>query len=254
SNTSGLANAANGWQALYNNTSGNNNTANGWQALYNNTTGNSNTAYGYQALVSNSTGFNNTAIGFGADVGVGSYSNSSAFGSNLTITASNQVRIGNPFVTSIGGQVGWTSLSDGRMKENVKEEVPGLSFINSLRPVTYTLNTKKFDNFIMQQMPDSVKAKRMQTEEAYSTSSSILHTGFIAQEVEAAAKKVGFNFDGVDAPKNEHDLYGLRYAEFVVPLVKSVQELSVENIQLKSDIATLKKQMEELTTLIKTNK
>jgi len=28
----------------------------------------------------------------------------------------------------------------------------------------------------------------------------------------------------VDAPKNENDYYGLRYAEFVVPLVKAVQE------------------------------
>jgi uncharacterized coiled-coil protein SlyX len=28
----------------------------------------------------------------------------------------------------------------------------------------------------------------------------------------------------VDAPKNPDDFYGLRYAEFVVPLVKAVQE------------------------------
>jgi len=93
----------------------------------------------------------------------------------------------------------------------------------------------------MQQMPDSIKAKRMQTEEAYSTSSNVLHTGFIAQEVEEAAKKVGFNFDGVDAPKNEHDLYGLRYAEFVVPLVKAVQELTKQNEALTKRIEELEK-------------
>jgi trimeric autotransporter adhesin len=52
----------------------------------------------------------------------------------------------------------------------------------------------------------------------------MLQTGFIAQEVEVAAKSVGFDFSGVDAPKNENDFYGLRYAEFVVPLVKAVQE------------------------------
>ena len=52
----------------------------------------------------------------------------------------------------------------------------------------------------------------------------IVYTGFIAQEVEKAANEVGFNFSGVDAPKNENDFYGLRYAEFVVPLVKAVQE------------------------------
>jgi len=41
----------------------------------------------------------------------------------------------------------------------------------------------------------------------------------------------------------EHDLYGIRYAEFVVPLVKSVQELNMQN-QL------LSKQNEEQLKLI----
>ena len=51
-------------------------------------------------------------------------------------------------------------------------------------------------------------------------------TGFIAQEVEAAAKSTGFDFSGVDAPSSENGAYGIRYAEFVVPLVKATQELS----------------------------
>ena len=42
--------------------------------------------------------------------------------------------------------------------------------------------------------------------------------------MEEAAKSVGYDFSGVDAPKNDKDFYGLRYAEFVVPLVKAVQE------------------------------
>ena len=54
--------------------------------------------------------------------------------------------------------------------------------------------------------------------------SQIVYTGFVAQEVEQAAKEIGFDFSGVDAPKNANDFYGLRYAEFVVPLVKAVQE------------------------------
>ena len=52
----------------------------------------------------------------------------------------------------------------------------------------------------------------------------IRYTGFIAQEVEEAAKELGYDFSGVDAPKNDKDFYGLRYAEFVVPLVKGMQE------------------------------
>ncbi len=38
------------------------------------------------------------------------------------------------------------------------------------------------------------------------------------------ANELGYDFSGVDAPRNEDDHYGLRYAEFVVPLVKAVQE------------------------------
>jgi len=73
-------------------------------------------------------------------------------------------------------------------------------------------------------------------------------TGFIAQEVEQVAKSLGFTFSGVDAPDNEKDLYGLRYAEFVVPLVKAVQEQQVmieqlrkENEEIKAILYALKK-------------
>jgi hypothetical protein len=79
---------------------------------------------------------------------------------------------------------------------------------------------------------------------------NIRFSGFIAQEVEAAAKEIGYNFSGVDAPKNEDDFYGLRYAEFVVPLVKAVQELAEQNENLivqqesfKNEITDLKRQM-----------
>ena len=45
-------------------------------------------------------------------------------------------------VTVIEGQVAFTNVSDGRIKENVQETVPVLSFIANLRLVTYTLNTR----------------------------------------------------------------------------------------------------------------
>ena len=98
----------------------------------------------------------------------------------------------------------------------------------------------------MRQMPDSIKSKRMLSEEAYRISSSVSHTGFIAQEVEAAAKKVGYNFDGVDAPKNENDLYGIRYAEFVVPIIKAMQEQQLMIEQLKKENENMKKDNEEM--------
>ena len=64
--------------------------------------------------------------------------------------------------------------------------------------------------------------------------------GFIAQEVETAAKNVGYDFSGVDAPKNENDLYGLRYAEFVVPIVKAMQEQQKQIEAMQNEIKMLK--------------
>jgi len=233
-NSSGDANTAEGYQALYNNTSGRTNVAIGNLALWSNTTQNANVAIGDQAAyysvggantsvgqwtLFTNTGSNNTALGFGAYYywSPTSYSNSTALGAFATITASNQVRIGSSAVTSIGGQVGWTTLSDGRFKKNIKESVQGLDFILKLKPVTYNVDIDKYSEFL--NIPDSLRLK-----DDEKIKSQIIHTGFIAQEVEEAAKSVGFDFSGVDRPKNENDYYGLRYAEFTVPLVKAVQE------------------------------
>ncbi len=41
---------------------------------------------------------------------------------------------------------------------------------------------------------------------------------------EQEANSVGYDFSGVDKPKNENDFYGLRYAESVVPLLKGMQD------------------------------
>lgn len=67
----------------------------------------------------------------------------------------------------------------------------------------------------------------------------------------------GYDFSGVDKPEDANGLYGLRYAEFVVPLVKAVQKqqsiiqtLQEINQQLKDKTASLKKEFEELKKLI----
>jgi hypothetical protein len=156
-------------------------------------------------------------------------------------------------VTVIGGYVNWSNLlSDGRFKENVKENVPGLSFITKLRPVTYTINAKKLDEHIMRYMPDSVKARRMQNTDTSAKASSKIHTGLIAQEVEETAKTIGYNFDGVNAPENPTDNYSIAYGQFVIPLVKAVQELSKMNDDKDAKIKDLQKQIDELKAMIHT--
>ena len=68
----------------------------------------------------------------------------------------------------------------------------------------------------------------------------MLYTGFIAQQVEKAALSIGYNFSGVDFAKNSNDHYGLRYAEFVVPIVKAVQEQQLIIEELRKEVWELK--------------
>ena len=71
----------------------------------------------------------------------------------------------------------------------------------------------------------------------------MLQTGFIAQEVEQAAKASNYDFSGVDKPKNENDFYGLRYAEFVVPMVKAMQEQQKLIEEQKTKIESLENRL-----------
>ena len=197
--------------------SGSTNVAIGFDAMPNATTGYNNTSLGYQTLNSVTTGYRNTAIGYRASYELTTDYNTTAIGYYTTMAASNRVRLGNADVTSIGGYASWTTVSDERFKKDISENVPGLDFILKLKPVTYHLNVGKINEF--NQIPDSVRNR-----EAESLKEDILQTGFIAQEVEDAAKKVGYDFSGIEKPQNEKDHYSLRYAEFTVPLVKAVQE------------------------------
>ncbi|HWY38338.1 MAG TPA: tail fiber domain-containing protein [Bacteroidia bacterium] len=223
-NTTGIYNAAIGYNALQSSTA-TANTAVGYNSLGNTTSGAANTAIGEATGSSNSTGSYNTFIGYIADANANNYTNATSLGNSTLVTASNRVVIGNNSVTSIGGPVGWTNFSDGRFKTNVQENVKGLAFIKKLRPVTYNMNLRGLDDFITQNMNDSIKMMRKAGMD-FTASTAIVHSGFIAQEVEQAAKAVGYNNTIVHAPENSNDLYALSYAEFVVPLVKAVQELS----------------------------
>jgi hypothetical protein len=261
SNTQGNGNSALGYSALYANTNGVDNTACGSNALFSNITGNGNTANGFGALEGNSLGSYNTAVGTRADINEGSITNSTIIGNNALAMASNQVRIGNSSVTSIGGYTDWTNISDGRVKKNIRENVPGLSFINKLKPITYNLDLDAADKIVQRPAIKNKDANIIQPAQedlaARQAKEQIVYTGLIAQDVEKAAKELNYDFSGVDAAKNDKDLYGLRYAEFVVPLVKAVQELSKQNDDLKKDyeqkINDLQQQVNELQAAIVTS-
>jgi hypothetical protein len=243
SNTTGNYNTANGMRALHYNTTGYSNTASGDMSLYSNETGINNTANGVATLYRNETGNNNTAIGCYANVNASNLSNITVIGYNAWATSSNQVRIGNSSVTSIGGYAAWTNLSDGRTNKNIRTDVPGLTFINQLQPITYNLDLDAIDGLlkidrIKRPDEDELSPELIEiNKKARAAKEKQIQTGFIAQDVEKIAKSIGYDFSGVDV--DEIGIYGLRYAEFVVPLVKAVQELSAQVTELTALVNSL---------------
>jgi trimeric autotransporter adhesin len=235
--TVGNQNTAIGSLALNKNTTGNLNTAMGVVSLYLNTTGDNNTAIGNAALIDNTSGFNNTAIGFSAGVSTGALTNATVIGNSATVNASNKIRLGNSSVTAIEGNVAYTFPSDGRFKTNITETVKGLDFIMQLRPVVYNFQAKKIDAFLLGK---PLSDKRFAGFD-YTGAENMRQSGFIAQEVEHAAKASSYDFNGVIVPKNEKETYALAYSQFVVPLVKAVQEQQLMILHMQKEIEELKR-------------
>ncbi|HXB13290.1 MAG TPA: tail fiber domain-containing protein, partial [Bacteroidia bacterium] len=240
-----------GWKSLYNVT-GDNNTVIGDSAMQLNVTGTSNTALGFMAGYKstsgrnvfigdsagylNTTGSNNTYVGYQSGVLNANVTvNNCTFlgngaGSNLLGPVVNTMYLGNTSIAKIYAQVaGFTTYSDRRVKDNIAENVPGLAFITKLRPVTYNINVHKENNLL--------GVKDDQDSPGKYDIEKVVQTGFIAQEVEAAAKVCNYDFCGLSKPKSPNELYALDYTIFVVPLVKAVQEQQqiITSMQSKID-------------------
>ncbi len=194
----------------------------------------------------NINGLRNTALGYNADVSTGSLNNATAIGNSSLINASDKIRIGNAGTTCENATGSWTP-SDGRFKYDVKEDVKGLEFINALRLVVYNFDAVKFETFLRQNFPSEQKENQLnEMKDALEKATAVRQTGFIAQDVEDAAKRVGNNFNGVHHPETKEDNYSVSYEKFVVPLVKAVQELSNKNEELGMMNARLLVGQEEL--------
>jgi hypothetical protein len=271
-NTTGIANTATGINALRSNTTGYYNTASGQGGLYTNSTGFQNIATGVEALMNNNNGSNNVALGYRSGygavgvnfnqctfVGCNSFptvarTNVTMLGYNITnaeCTANNQVLLGSTAVTQLRAAItGITAYSDARFKTNIKENVTGLDFILKLKPVTY--NVRPTELHKIWGTPDSLVSKM-----DFSEAEKETRIGFLAQDVEKAAKESGFNFPGIDVPRNEKEVYTLRYVDFIMPMVKAVQELNdslklenakqqTTNGKLQTELSSQQKLIEEM--------
>ena len=234
-NSTGSLNTYVGNACARNNTTGGYNVFMGTSAGINNTTGDYNVFIGEYAGVSNEVGAYNVHVGYSTGNWDADDTNTVAIGSNVYMFASNTARIGDGNMTSIGGSVDWTTISDKRYKKNISEDVVGLDFIMKLTPVTYNLDLNKLNTFKDKKIPvNQEKAKK-------------IYSGFLAQDVEEVAKEVGYDFSGVDKPKSDKDRYGLRYSAFVVPLVKAVQEQQEIIETQKTELELLKQELKNLS-------
>lgn len=262
-NTTGTANTASGTLALYNNTTGNNNTAIGMNAMRENNTGNDNTAIGKDALFYNSTGNGNTAIGYQAGIGtngitlnectfVGSNSTLLTSRTNVTMigygitdnecTGDNQILLGNTSITQIRAAVSSiTTYSDKRYKTNILEDIKGLDFILKLRPVSYNVNPQA-----LYQIWGNTKNRVITA-----TNPSVRFTGLIAQEVHEAMKASNYlHFTGIDIPQNDKQVYTLRYVDFIMPIIKAIQEQQAIIEAQRKKIELLEKEQQLLKSRI----
>ena len=222
------------------NTSAENNTFYGYDSGPDNLNGDRNTFIGTQSGFGNMDGSTLTAIGYMAGFDSGSVMNSISLGSFARCSDSNQITIGDINIEEIRGAVAMSTYSDGRFKKNIAEDVPGVEFILKLRPVTYNWDMSLLNNWQGNEMGTSNRENKQ-------------YSGFIAQEVEEAAKKVGYKFSAIHKPDGEEGLYTLTYSEFVVPLVKAVQEqqemiedLEEENRALQSRLQDIEAKLNQL--------
>jgi hypothetical protein len=113
---------------------------------------------------------------------------------------------------------GWSNVSDDRDKTNISPLTDnlGINFVRKLRPVTFNWD-KRIEYQDKCGFEYGVKdGTLVEEKEDY---------GFIAQEIDLAARQLGFKFDAV-AYGDFQDAYSVSYLEFVAVLTKALQKIN----------------------------
>ena len=203
------------------------------------TSGQNNSSFGISALAACTTGGLNVAIGHRAGLNITTGSNNQLFGQDAgtangpggaITTGGNQIVVGNTDSANAHIQIDWTVASDKRDKTDVTPLDMGLSFINKLEPVTYKWDKRaKYEEG---ETPDGTHKE------------SWTDVGFLAQDVEKIEAEFGHKIENetnlTTHMSEDESKYGLTYAKFIPMLVKSVQELSTQVDELKSELLALK--------------
>ncbi len=128
--------------------------------------------------------------------------------------------------------------SDRNEKNTITDTDLGLDFINRLSPKSYIFNggTRTHYGLIAQDVEDVLGDISKPTSE---------FAGFIKSQKYRQVGEEVTEEDGIitseptqEIVEGEHT-YGLRYSEFISPMIKAIQELKAENDSLKTRIETL---------------
>ena len=134
---------------------------------------------------------------------------------------------------------GTIQTSDKNEKNTIIDSDLGLSFVNKLKPVSYKFNSKTRTHY-------GLIAQDVETTLSDISKPTTGFAGFIKTDIPDqiydAIKDEGNIPEGKkagDVKIPAHTSYGLRYGEFISPLIKAVQELSAEVETLKTKVAAL---------------
>lgn len=236
-NTTGASNTSVGAYSLQFNSTGTRNTANGDSSLYS-STGDNNTATGYNSGRLITTGTNNTVLGYSAGSSITTGSYNVVVGSNTgegIATLSNNILLSDGQgnlrlqIDSLGDSTfsgtvtasGVMSLSDIRLKKNVKMVENALDRLTSLDGIAYN-----WDNSFRPKMNLGNKPQ----------------LGVIAQQVEKVFPQA------VTTDKN--GIKTVAYNMLIAPIIESIKDIKRMLLKQNSEIEALKKENVEMKTYL----
>ncbi len=123
-----------------------------------------------------------------------------------------------------------TETSDERLKTDVADADLGLDFILALRPVKYRWIVGG-NTVVAGEKPGDPPVKT-------SRPGVRVHYGLLAQQVKAALGERDFGGHVLDAETGRH---GLRYSQFIAPLIKALQEEHAARLALERRLVALER-------------
>jgi len=186
------------------------------------------------------------------------------FAVNVIPNSNNAYSLGNSSNkwTQVWATTGTIQTSDITEKTNIENSILGLDFINRLNPVSY----KYISGSAIYEESEITSITKTIKEEVRSEDGTIIepaeykevpnpdfkkivgwnpgvrkHYGLIAQEVKTVLDDLNVptkDFAGyIEGDLENHKNLGLRYEEFIAPMIKSIQELSQKVLDLEAKIS-----------------